>query len=303
MEGYSSNKTFSDRSEIPLTKLLEIVDSCKALGVKAIEITGGGEPTFHPNFVRLCHAIQYAGIQYGVVTNGASLTDEKLEALHHATWVRFSIDAGTPGTYANTRRSKSNVFYRVHENIRRLVGGRIGPNPLVGVGFVVSKENYPEILLAAMQAQESGADNIRISAVFQPQGAAYFDGIRKPATDLCRTARELRTPEFEVFDLFSDRVDDLTQGAPDYSDCYFSQLCTYVGADLNVYRCCVTAYNPQGLLGSLQDQTLEQLWTAPSNLRNLKDFDARSCTHCMFNAKNRTIAYLINRYPEHVNFL
>lgn len=35
---------------IPLDKVLEILDDCVEMGVRAIQLTGGGEPTVHPHF-------------------------------------------------------------------------------------------------------------------------------------------------------------------------------------------------------------------------------------------------------------
>ena len=44
------NALFNLKDIIPLRKMLEIFDDCVELGVKAVEITGGGEPSLHPHF-------------------------------------------------------------------------------------------------------------------------------------------------------------------------------------------------------------------------------------------------------------
>ena len=41
MHGYSSSENFQEKDQIPFPKISEIVKDCKALGVKAVEITGG----------------------------------------------------------------------------------------------------------------------------------------------------------------------------------------------------------------------------------------------------------------------
>src|SRR5574343_183849 len=48
LPGYSSNQLFNPRSEMSIEKILETIRDCKEMGVKAIELTGGGEPTLHP---------------------------------------------------------------------------------------------------------------------------------------------------------------------------------------------------------------------------------------------------------------
>ncbi|MBU2051384.1 MAG: radical SAM protein, partial [Gammaproteobacteria bacterium] len=142
--GYSSSEDFRDRDEIPVEKAAEIVESCRALGVKAIEITGGGEPLIYRGLPRVCDDITAAGMGYGIVTNGSAVTDKSLRALLRARWVRVSMDAGRPETYAAIRRVSRKTFDRTRRNLYTLVQARQGPDPVVGVGFVVTRENWRE---------------------------------------------------------------------------------------------------------------------------------------------------------------
>lgn len=302
--GYSSSQDFDMRDEIPTTKLLEIARSLAVMGVQAVEITGGGEPTLHPGFYDLCRTLQDHEIQYGVVTNGSvesSLVDSSLES---AAWVRFSIDAGNSHTYAAIRRSSPETYDMVRNRITNLASRKNGrEDPIIGVGFVVTRDNWREVYQAALNARDDGADNFRISAVFQNEGASYFSDFYQDVQRLCRSARTLETERFTVFDLMGDRIEDLSQKSPHYSFCGFQHLCTYVGADLGVYRCCVVAYNPMGLLGSLRDQTFCEMWHSEETAQKLRDFDAHGCPRCMFNGKNASIAYAIEKNPRHVDFL
>ena len=306
--GYSSSKTFDDRQSIPFDKMAEIVDNCASMGVRAIQVTGGGEPTCYSDFLPLCEIILDCGIDLAVVTNGARWTETHIDCLQHAKWVRFSINAGTALTYAKLRRVEARYYSKVLETIRLLAEHK--NKPTIGVGFVINKDNWQEIILAAKAAKESGADNIRLSAVFQDQGESYFDEFKDHAILLCKEAENLSTDKFQVINLFNDRVDDLAQGRPKYKNCHISQLCTYIGADMNVYRCCVYAYNPLGLLGSIKDRSFQDLWMDPKTQQSLREFDARSCVRCMFNGKNRAIQTAIDSQeiptdlpPDHINFI
>jgi len=301
--GYSSSEDFRAVDEIPLDKLTEIVSDCKRLGVRAIEITGGGEPTVHKDFPTLCRHIDGEGLDYAVVTNGAALSPETVDALTGARWVRFSLDAGRAETYAAIRRSKPETFDRVRGTIYQLASRTKNKDPVIGVGFVVTRDNWTEVLQAAENAREDGVDNFRISAVFQNEGVAYFEPFYNRARELCAEAKKLQNGSFTVFNLFGDRVDDLAQRSPDQSFCGIQHLATLVCADQNVYRCCVLAYNQRGFLGSLKGQTFYDLWLSQNIGDLLRDFDARRCPRCMFNNKNRTIAYAINPNPPHANFL
>lgn len=297
-EGYSSNESFNCRESIPQEKLLDLVRDFSTVGVRAVEVTGGGEPTCHPSFIRLCQDTLDRGLDLGVVTNGSLWTPAHVKATREAKWVRFSIDAGLPETYASIRH----VAQSIHASVRNAVTAQAyekSPDQVVGVAFTVTRDNWTEVIEATKNAREDGADNIRISAVFQNDDAHYFDSFVNEASVLCHHAEELATDEFRVFNLFSDRLSDLQQRSPYYQTCHVQRLCTYIGADQNVYRCCVLAYNHLGLLGSIRDKMFSELWQDARPA--LDEFDAHRCSRCMFNAKNATIRSALN--PAHINFI
>jgi len=300
--GYSSSQSFDETDEIAWPKLKEMVGDFSSIGVKACELTGGGEPTVHPCFSDLCNALVDAGIDVGIVTNGMGCS-KHLDAIRRAKWIRFSIDAGCAATYATTRHVPYDTYERVRDVIRELRSSRDGQDPVIGVGFVVHNGNWSEIMNAAVNAKSDGADNFRISAVFQDRGVDYFRMFYADAKELCRDARQLQDNTFRVFDLFGDRIDDLAVGRPTFPECHFQKLCTYIAADLNVYRCCVVANNPVGLLGSIENRPFSSMWCSDSVQEKLTSFSPSACPHCMTTAKNATIDYCLKNNPPHVNFI
>jgi len=301
--GYSSNELFNLRDQIPGEKLLEIVSDCAAMGVRAIEITGGGEPTLHPDFQRMCEAILQRDMDLALVSNGTRLDNRLVDLLLRARWVRISIDAGTAETYARYRHTTPLVFHNVRNSLRELCGRRSGEDLVVGVGFVVNDVNWREVVTAAENAKADGADNFRISALFQPGGSSYFEPFLEDATNLCREAESLTDSTFRVFNRFEDRVADLEQGHPAYRTCWFQQVCTYIGSDLTVYRCCVLGYNRRGVLGSLENKRFSSLWFSEEMIENLKQLDARACSLCMYSRTNEAIAYAACQEARHENFI
>ena len=318
MSGYSSNQLFTVDSElasfghdnpkrmIEYPKIIEILNDCANMGVRAIQLTGGGEPSVHPRFVDVCDAVLDRGLDLGLVTNGVVMKPGALEALIRAKWVRVSIDAGTPETYTLVRRVGRGMWRQAWRNIESLTQARDQHDArelFVGVGFVTTKDNFKEVAQCAKLAREAGADNFRISAVFQPDDEEYFEPFYEEALDYMREARELQTDTFKVFDNFGDRVGDLRQHSPDYHYCGYQEFNTYIGGDLNVYRCCVLAYNERGVIGSLKEQTFQQLWESEQKQKDFATFNATKCERCQFNNKNRTILYALDPDPQHVNFV
>jgi MoaA/NifB/PqqE/SkfB family radical SAM enzyme len=318
MSGYTSNQLFAGDSElaqvgtnnpkrmIETPKVMEILNDCYEMGVGAIQVTGGGEPTVHPDHIEIFNAISDRGMGLGVVSNGAVFRKGLIEAYLRGQWVRFSIDAGNEDTYSGIRRVAKTHFHRTWKNIDDLCAAK-RENPdsdlIIGIGFVVTKDNWKEILDCTVRAKEAGVDNVRISAIFQDEGISYFDGFYDEAKEIIREASRLSDESFKVFNNFGDRTEDLELQNPEYSYCGYQEFNTYIGGDLNVYRCCVLAYNERGIVGSLKNQRFKELWDSEMKKRNFDEFDAKGCPRCMFNNKNRTILYAIEPAPRHVDFV
>lgn len=321
-DGYSSSELFT--LDVPLAKFghnnpirmmstekaMEIIDDCVAMGVEAVQYTGGGEITVHPDHVQIMKYSLDKGLDCALVSNGELFREGHIENLLRFKWVRFSLDAGTQETYGSIRGIPASRMNRVLDNIAALVAARHKQiesgdecDLIIGIGFVVTKENHKEVVQCAELAKTLGVDNMRISAVFQPDDDEYFSEIHEEAFRLCRQAESLSDSKFVVFNNYSERVQDLADKHPDYSFCGYQQLVSYVGADLNVYRCCVTSYSKKGAIGSLKNQRFRDLWESDAKKRDFESFDARGCPRCMFNRKNKTILYALDTKPRHANFV
>lgn len=299
-ENFGENGNRNPNRKIPTAKAFEILTDCAELGVKAIQFTGGGEPTVHPDHMQIfAHALNL-GLKCALVTNGTRLADNWENILPSFDWIRVSLDAGTPETYAKIRGSREAMFGKVLSNTAKLAAQC--PNTVVGLGFVVTPDNWREIVEAVRAASHTGASYIRLSAMFSKQFSAPFSGIYYQIKDEISKARLFYGQNgFEVVDLFGDRLSDLEQHAPDYPICGYQHFNVYVGGDLKVYRCCNTAYTDHGNVGSLKNQSFRE-WFTNSN-DDYFGFDARSCSVCQFNNKNRAINYVVGPEPLHVEFV
>ena len=335
LEGYSSNELFNDpRSPVPRNpnrmlptdKVMELLNDCKAMGVKAIQLTGGGEPTLHPAFDQIAHGVLDRGMSLAVVTNGTLLqrTSDWLRNTHgisriallaRASWVRISLDASGAENYTRIRRVPPNTFDQVLQNIRLFVKevSERGTGCRVGFGFVVTQENHHELAGAIDLAEGLGVDNIRISAAFTPGGYLYHAGYAPSVHQVIARGRAVpRRDGFTIYDNFGDRLEDLEKKRPDYDRCPIMQLQTYVAGDGNVYTCCMNAYNRRGQIGSFLDKGFKALWDSPQKHDFFGDFHAKQCPACMYNPKNRLmnaalsgdrIPDPVDPAPEHAEFV
>lgn len=269
---------------IAFEKVIEILDDCAEMGVKAIELTGGGEPTIHPQFAQVIEAINARGMQWGIVTNGVRMQD-----LSSAAWVRVSIDAATAETYAKVRRVEPEHFKRALATIERWKPG---------ISFVVTKQNWHEIFKAAELVKRLGAHSMRARAHLDVnERQSLFDGFLDEARELEQMALGLSDDKFEFHAQLDADIRAMDQGEQDYDRCGYQHFTTWIGADENLYRCCLYAYTPRGLIGSIKDRRFKDVWRETAHPDFLK-FNARACVNCRYGPINRAINEVVDPDPS-----
>lgn len=307
---YSSNEMFGidlpngDRDNnpkryFPTALAKRVIDDCAAMDTRGLEFTGGGEPTAHPDFREIFEYALWRQRDCALITHGLRL-NRFLDLGVRCQWVRVSVDAATPETYGAMRPTidgpKPDLFQRVLTNLGMMRKARDSAKAkmVLGVGFVVQAGNWHEIYEATRLYREVGADNIRISGLFTSAKDAYHASFRERAEEQERRAyADFDGPDFKVHARYSEKLSDLS-AAPDYSDCHYEQFTTYLGADTNLYRCCVLAYNQKGLIGSVSKHGgLQALWDSEEKRDKFRGFDARTCSACQFNDRNHAIEGLV----------
>jgi MoaA/NifB/PqqE/SkfB family radical SAM enzyme len=290
---------------IPAWKAKEILDDCAALGVKAIQFTGGGEPTVHPYHLELIQHALDLGLECALVTNGYLLRKGWDEVFPRLAWMRVSLDAGSPEVYARVRNVSLMSYQKTLDNMAHIGAVLRDANSkcVYGAGYVITRENYGDIARGVRAIRNTGAHYVRLTAMFSKEYNSYYDGLGRTIEAGIETAKDLETPEFRVIDLYGDRVADLEQQRPDFPLCGYQYFTTFIGANQKVYRCCNTAYTQLGEVGDITKQRFSDFMASADREALYKDFNAHSCAVCQFNRQNRVINYLVGDEPTHVNFV
>lgn len=278
-------------------KAKEILDDAWAAGVASVIFTGGGEPTVHPDHLEIFAHAWDLGMDCALNTNGVIFRDGWENILPHFSYVRFSIDAGNADEHSRVRSCSPAHYQRALDNMLALREQveLAGSACVVGAGYVVTPDNYVNLHNGILNIKAAGAHYVRLAAMQSTEDKAAYGFAWEAARYEALTCRELATPEFEVYDL----MDGVMGEQPDYEFCGFQHFVLYVGANLEIYRCCYTAYTDLGLVGSLESQTLSEYLQS----NRLDGFDARSCRICPLNDKNRAINAAIEPQPTHINFV
>lgn len=287
---------------IPYEKACEIIRDAASLGVKSIIFTGGGEPTVHPDHVKLFRLALDSGLECSLNTNGDVMRAGLLDLLPRFTYVRFSIDAGTNAEYSKIRKVPLGRYFKVMDNLRDAarVVKQARSGCIVGTGYVVTPENWVNLVKGVENVKDAGASYVRIASMQSTAGSNAYDGeMWRNCKEAIADAKMLADDSFQVIDLFDSAMGRrMLEPA-----CGMQHMVLYIGANLKAYRCCYVAYTGLGECGDLSNTTLAEYVISPERRQALKSFDARSCGTCPLADKNAVIGYMAQEAPTHVNFV
>jgi MoaA/NifB/PqqE/SkfB family radical SAM enzyme len=114
-----------ERENITVDAALRFVDDCAEIGVRGLSMISDGESTLSKAYVPFIERCAEVGMDVGNATNGLLWTDETMERiLPILKWVRFTVLAGTPASYARMMypdATRTDLFWKAMRNISTAV--------------------------------------------------------------------------------------------------------------------------------------------------------------------------------------
>ncbi|MDD2448192.1 MAG: radical SAM protein [Sulfurimonas sp.] len=294
-----------ERDFIPESKMMEILQDIKEMGVKAVTFSGGGEPFTYRYFTQTIKKLIEYDVPFASLTNGSKLNGEIAELFaHNATWLRVSIDGYDDESYAKARDVKVGEFSKIIQNMRGF--SALGGKCALGVSFIVDSNNYTHTYDFVKLIKETGASSIKISPCVIANESKENDEYHKPLYDemqkqIQKAQDDFEDDSFEIYNsyhLFGDEMDKT------YEWCPFMQILPVIGADLNVYPCQDKAYNlDNGLVGSIKEKSFKDFWFEDKD-KFFKINPSCDCKNrCVADGKNRMILDYLNVDTEHLGFV
>ena len=305
-EQYHDNKPTgkpSIESRIPDDVVLRIPEMMVEAGIMAVEITGGGEPTMHPKLDELLDLLGKANREIGLVTNGSLLSDKRIDLIvKNCLWVRISMDSASPITHKRIHRTPGFSFDDRIEKIKKLAKYK-DESLTLGISFIITPENIFEVEDAALlYAGIDGINHLRFSWMYDKQGTA---GLTLDQIDEVKILLDTLKEKYDRDDFFiayeKNRIAHYS--APNKFDkCYFQKFVWAIGADSNVYPCCIMKYHPKFANGNIKDSTLQEIIQNQDTLAKQNDVDPTQCFPCWLRERNGQIAGAVEQ-PKHHNFI
>jgi len=252
------------REFLPVDVFERIVAFCREKRVPWVLLSGGGEPTLHPQFGDLLEILGAAKQRYVLYTNGSRL-GRYAGRLRQCGYLRVSLDAARAETYAKVHSVPEGEFKRIVENLRAI--RRAHEGMVIGLSFVVVRANLEETHAVVRLAESLHLDTVLFRTDINERGSA---AIAKPE---------------------SKRVNVAWRDAQEHSahrsrHCYGSALKMVIDAGGTQTVCC-RLRDRDHVIGNVAERDIEELWGSPRQRALLERIDPSvGCPPCRFRALN-----------------
>ncbi len=286
------------------------------LGVKSVMYAGEGEPLLHKNINEIVAVTKASGMDVSFTTNGVMLNERFVEnSLSLVSWIKVSMNAGTPATYAKVHRASEDEFGRVVGNLKRADEYRRkhGIDCQIGAQALLLPENAAELKeLARLCRDEMGIDYLVIKPFARHEHStkeAYDRLDYDQYMALESEFAEFESKDFHVVFRKNTMQKYMEPSAARYPKCYASPFfLAYVMADGSVYGCRDRLLEPQFEYGNLNELSFSEIWEGPRRQESFgyvrEKLDISECRkNCRMDEVNRFLHRLETSSVPHVNFI
>jgi len=290
-----------------------IVPEMASLGVKSILHGGEGEPLLNKNIIQISKVIQTSGIDQALTTNAVLLKKRSVEEmLENFSWVKVSIGAGTPATYAQIHDTRESDFDRVIANLKYAVEFR-NKHKLkcaIGAQIILLPENADEIgTLAKICRDVIGLDYLVVKPHSQHQfslSSMYKDLNYR---DLLQSVCKYENMSNKDFRLVVRKTTMLKKDEKrSYKICHSTPFFwAHIQANGDVYGCSAYLQIEEFNLGNINEKSFQDIWEGERR-KGCYEYVQRKLgiNNCRTNCRMNYINEYLDKFKnpvEHVNFI
>lgn len=274
-------------------------------GVKSIMFAGEGEPLLHKDIGLFTQKAKQSGLDISITTNGVHFNQKKREqCLPYLSWIRFSVDSGTPENYAQIHGTRKQDFEKVIDNMQESVKFK-EKNSLettIGVQFLMIPQNKHEAERLAKICKNIGIDNLQIKPYsHHPRSNNNF--VMKPH-DCNYLEDHIKVYESDNFKIEFRKatIQRIEQGIT-YPKCYGLPFFALIDAKGNVMPCNMFYNESEFTYGNLYKDSFSEIWQSKKRKQVLEKINIQECRlGCRLDVINRYLNRLKNLEP-HDNFI
>ena len=285
--------------ELPAERLLPLFDELAELSVRAVRLTGGGEPLFRKDAAALIGELGRRGIRVSdVTTNAVLLTEPVLRALYETGCdeIHVSINTAEAQSYGSMMQTAPRNFSRVVENVKLAsrLKRQTGSDCALRLQFLVYRDNFRQIPRMHELFLESGADRFWFNGLFpvRPMPAMSEQQIEEMLAlyeDVVSRDLFEHLAGFSFWEqAISERIEHATRRALAratlsrrlrarglralrgeraspalaalHEFCLIGWYSTVVNANGDVVPCCILQDRKTAVLGNIHRESLREIW-------------------------------------------
>lgn len=282
--------------------MIESFKNISESGVKSIMFAGEGEPLLHKEINLLVQKAKEVELDIAITTNGTLFNDDKIRnCLPNLSWIRFSIDSGSPENYSAVHGTSSKNFYEVIKNIEKSVDFKNKNNldTTIGTQFLVTTKNIGEASKLAKILKNICADNLQIKPYsHHPHSKNDLVVDNKIYNSLEKELTEFDSQHFKI--IFRKKTIERIKEGINYPECYGSSFFSLIDSKGNVLPCNLFYNNEEFTYGNLYKNSFQEIWEGKKRkeiLEKLKKVGTKDCRMgCRLDPINRYLHRLKN--PE-----
>ncbi len=277
-------------------------------GVKSVMFAGEGEPLLHKDICLFVQKAKEFGMDVSITTNGIFFNKEKIEqCLPNLSWIKFSIDAGTPENYSQIHGTDARDFDRVINNIKESVDfkNKNSLNVTIGTQSLIIPQNKDTIEKLAEILKEIGADYLVLKP-YSKHPCSINNLVINPEdfNSLGESLEKFRSDEFKV--LFRKETINRMMTEREYKTCYGLPFITLIDARGNIIPCNLFHGNLKFSYGNLNEQSFKDIWESDKRKKIITELAEKGISDCRLGCRldpNNRFLHRLKNPKEHDNFI
>ncbi|RQW81263.1 MAG: radical SAM protein [Geobacter sp.] len=283
------------------------------LNVRSVMFAGEGEPLLHRDFPMLVKTTRESGMDVALSTNGTLGNYELWKTiLAHLSWIRFSVDAGTPEVYSRVHRVHRDVFAQTLSSIEEavMIKKKYALSVTMGVQFLILQDNIRDIENALVQFSKSGIDYFVLKPfsrhplmsgssdiVYTEEHLSYIQGLVQEYSRSSNMDIIFRKETMRIY----------MEKARGYTRCHALPFWGYISSSGDFYTCSVFIKHKEFLTGNIYENTMEEIFFGEKRRKSIEYgeelLDIKECRVNCRMARINEFLQTLQEKPEHINFI
>lgn len=278
------------------TKVIkQIIKELYDNGCKAIEFTGGGEPTTHPDIYEILEYSISLGLDVGLITNGL-LLDKIIEIAKYLKFIRVSLDASCRETYNIVHGV--DCFEIVINNIKTVLK-TIDRNK-VGIGFLIVPDNISDIYQASVLAKCLGVRFIQYRPATLPYEVKQ-DIWSQAISEIKKSIEHNASDTLQIFDAGVKWIH--VNEKRRYNKCHTSVLVAVIKANGDMPLCVLKRNDSNSIIGNIYNGGFMKNWFSERHSQLINNIDVNHCPKPCKHDSYNIVYEALKQDMYHKNFI